>query len=98
LARFVRRVVQPRRLSISAPRPARAIEPEIPYGGWNPTGHQYCTHSISGAGPPHTQIQDDWGVQHVQLATRPDLGQVLLRMKAASLNYRDLLVPTRDLQ
>jgi NADPH:quinone reductase-like Zn-dependent oxidoreductase len=37
-------------------------------------------------------------VQHVQLATRPDLGQVLLRMKAASLNYRDLLVPTRDLQ
>jgi NADPH:quinone reductase-like Zn-dependent oxidoreductase len=45
------------------------------------------------------QIQDDWGMDHLQLATRPDPkpgpGQVLLRMKAASLNYRDLLVPSR---
>ena len=45
------------------------------------------------------QIQDDWGMDHLQLATRPDPkpgpGQVLLRMKAASLNYRDLLVPGR---
>ena len=45
------------------------------------------------------QIQDDWGMEHLQLATRPDPkpgpGQVLLRMKAASLNYRDLLVPDR---
>ena len=45
------------------------------------------------------QIQDDWGMQHLKLATRPDPkpgpGQVLLRMKAASLNYRDLLVPDR---
>ncbi|MGH8738279.1 MAG: zinc-dependent alcohol dehydrogenase family protein [Burkholderiales bacterium] len=45
------------------------------------------------------QIQDDWGMEHLKLATRPDPkpgpGQVLLRMKAASLNYRDLLVPNR---
>lgn len=45
------------------------------------------------------QIQDDWGFDHLQLATRPDPrpgpGQVLLRMKAASLNYRDLVVPNR---
>ncbi len=45
------------------------------------------------------QIQDDWGMEHLQLATRPDPrpgpGQVLLRMKAASINYRDLVVPNR---
>jgi NADPH:quinone reductase-like Zn-dependent oxidoreductase len=45
------------------------------------------------------QIQGDWGMDHLQLATRPDPrpgpGQVLLRMKAASLNYRDLVVPNR---
>jgi len=45
------------------------------------------------------QIQDDWGMEHLKLATRPDPrpgpGQVLLRMKAASLNYRDLVVPMR---
>lgn len=45
------------------------------------------------------QIQDDWGMDHLQLAVRPDPkpgpGEVLLRMKAASLNYRDLLVPGR---
>jgi NADPH:quinone reductase-like Zn-dependent oxidoreductase len=45
------------------------------------------------------QIQDDWGMEHLKLATRPDpkpgSGQVLLRMRAASLNYRDLLVPGR---
>ena len=45
------------------------------------------------------QIQDDWGMEHLRLATRPDPmpgpGQVLLRMKAASINYRDLLVPSR---
>jgi NADPH:quinone reductase-like Zn-dependent oxidoreductase len=45
------------------------------------------------------QIQDDWGFDHLRLATRPEprpgAGQVLLRMKAASLNYRDLLVPNR---
>lgn len=45
------------------------------------------------------QIQDDWGLEHLQLATRPEPtpgpGQVLLRVKAAALNYRDLLVPER---
>ena len=45
------------------------------------------------------QIQDDWGMDHLQVATRPDPkpgpGQVLLRMKAAALNYRDLVVPVR---
>lgn len=45
------------------------------------------------------QIQGDWGMANLQLATRPDprpgAGQVLVRMKAASLNYRDLVVPDR---
>jgi len=45
------------------------------------------------------QIQDQWDMDHLRLATRPEPnpgpGQVLLRMKAASLNYRDLLVPFR---
>jgi NADPH:quinone reductase-like Zn-dependent oxidoreductase len=45
------------------------------------------------------QIQDDWGLDHLKLATRPDPkpgpGQVLLRMRAATLNYRDLVVPNR---
>jgi len=45
------------------------------------------------------QIQDDWGMEHLQLATRPEPkpgpGEVLLRMKAAALNYRDLVVPDR---
>jgi NADPH:quinone reductase-like Zn-dependent oxidoreductase len=45
------------------------------------------------------EIRGDWGFDHLQLGTRPDPqpgpGQVLLRMKAASLNYRDLVVPNR---
>jgi NADPH:quinone reductase-like Zn-dependent oxidoreductase len=45
------------------------------------------------------QIQDDWGFEHLRIAERPDPrpgpGEVLLRMKAASLNYRDLVVPLR---
>jgi len=45
------------------------------------------------------EIRDDWGFDHLQLGTRPDPqpgpGEVLLRMKAASLNYRDLVVPNR---
>jgi len=45
------------------------------------------------------QIQDDWSMDHLRIAQRPDPkpgpGEVLLRMKAASLNYRDLLVPLR---
>ncbi|HXF45925.1 MAG TPA: NAD(P)-dependent alcohol dehydrogenase [Burkholderiaceae bacterium] len=45
------------------------------------------------------QIEGDWGFDHLKLATRPEPkpspGQVLLKMKAASLNYRDLVVPNR---
>jgi NADPH:quinone reductase-like Zn-dependent oxidoreductase len=45
------------------------------------------------------QIQDDWGLEHLRLANRPDprpgASEVLLRMRAASLNYRDLVVPNR---
>jgi len=45
------------------------------------------------------QIQDDWSMDNLTLTERPEPepgpGQVLLRMKAASLNYRDLLVPQR---
>ena len=45
------------------------------------------------------QLQDDWSIDHLTLTDRPKPeagpGQVLLQMKAASLNYRDLLVPQR---
>lgn len=45
------------------------------------------------------QIQDDWGFDHLQIATRPDpkpgAGQVLVAMQASSVNYRDLVVPNR---
>ena len=45
------------------------------------------------------QIQDDWSMDNLVLKERsmsePGAGQVLLKMKAASLNYRDLLVPQR---
>ncbi len=45
------------------------------------------------------QIQDDWGFDHLKLATRdvPEPGphEVLLKMKASSLNFRDLVVPDR---
>lgn len=45
------------------------------------------------------QIQDNWSIDNLTLTERPDPepgpGQVLLRMKAASLNYRDLVVPRR---
>ncbi len=45
------------------------------------------------------QVQDDWTMDHLRLAERPEPspgpGQVVLRMKAASLNFRDLLVPKR---
>ncbi|MDH6186886.1 NAD(P)-dependent alcohol dehydrogenase [Polaromonas sp. CG_23.6] len=45
------------------------------------------------------QIEGDWGMEHLKLSSRaepvagPD--QVLVRMKASSLNYRDLVVPAR---
>ncbi len=45
------------------------------------------------------QIEGDWGIQNLKLSTRPDptpaAGQVLLRMKASSVNYRDPIVPER---
>ena len=45
------------------------------------------------------QIEGGWGIDHLVLSSRPDPrpgpGEVLLRMKAASLNYRDLVVPDR---
>jgi NADPH:quinone reductase-like Zn-dependent oxidoreductase len=45
------------------------------------------------------EIRGDWSFDHLQPGTRPEPrpgpGEVLLRMKAASLNYRDLVVPVR---
>jgi NADPH:quinone reductase-like Zn-dependent oxidoreductase len=45
------------------------------------------------------QIQDDWSMEHLKVAERtqpkPGPGEVLLHMKAASVNYRDLVVPLR---
>ena len=45
------------------------------------------------------QIEGEWGMDHLKLSTRPEPvpgpGQVLLKMKASSLNYRDLVVPDR---
>lgn len=45
------------------------------------------------------QIQDDWSIDNLTLTQRPEPqvgpGQLVLRMKAAALNYRDLLVPQR---
>ena len=42
------------------------------------------------------QIENDWGFDHLRLAQRPEPvagpGQVLVRMRASSLNYRDLVV------
>jgi len=42
------------------------------------------------------ELRDDWGLENLQLSTRPDPtpepGQVILRMRASSLNYRDLVV------
>ncbi|HUL68502.1 MAG TPA: NAD(P)-dependent alcohol dehydrogenase [Burkholderiaceae bacterium] len=44
-------------------------------------------------------IEDEWNIDHLRLTTRPEPrpgpGQVLLRMKAASLNYRDMYVIVR---
>jgi len=45
------------------------------------------------------QIEGDWGLGHLRLGDRPDPnpgpGQVLLKMRASSLNYRDLVVLDR---
>jgi NADPH:quinone reductase-like Zn-dependent oxidoreductase len=45
------------------------------------------------------QIEGEWGMDHLRLSTRPKPqagpGQVVVQMKASSLNYRDLVVPNR---
>jgi NADPH:quinone reductase-like Zn-dependent oxidoreductase len=46
------------------------------------------------------EVRDDWTMDHLRPGERPDPGppaatQVLLRMRAAALNYRDLIVPLR---
>ena len=45
------------------------------------------------------QIEGEWGIDHLKLSLRPEPkvrdGQVLVRMRASSLNYRDLVVPER---
>lgn len=45
------------------------------------------------------QIVGNWGLEHVERGTRPDpepgRGEVLLKMRASSLNYRDLVVLDR---
>ena len=45
------------------------------------------------------QIQDDWSIDHLKIVEReqpePGPGEVLLQVKAASINYRDLVVPLR---
>ncbi|MBL8344224.1 MAG: NAD(P)-dependent alcohol dehydrogenase [Rubrivivax sp.] len=45
------------------------------------------------------QIEGEWGMDHLKLSTRPEpkagLGQVVVKMGASSLNYRDLVVPNR---
>jgi NADPH:quinone reductase-like Zn-dependent oxidoreductase len=45
------------------------------------------------------EIQGEWDIDHLRLVTRPEPrpgpGQVLLRMKAASLNFRDTYVIVR---
>lgn len=45
------------------------------------------------------QIEGDWGMDNLKLSQRPEPvagpGQVLVRIKASSLNYRDLVVPDR---
>ena len=45
------------------------------------------------------QIEGDWGMDHLKLSTRPEPkagpGQVVVKMNASSLNYRDLVVPNR---
>ena len=45
------------------------------------------------------QIENDWGMDNLKLSTRPEpkagIGQVIVKMKSSSLNFRDLLVPER---
>jgi NADPH:quinone reductase-like Zn-dependent oxidoreductase len=45
------------------------------------------------------QIEGDWGMDNLKLSSRPEPkagpGQVVVKMNASSLNYRDLVVPNR---
>jgi len=45
------------------------------------------------------QIEEDWGIDNLRLAERPDpvpgANEVLISMRAAALNARDLIVPER---
>jgi len=45
------------------------------------------------------QIEGEWGIDHLKLSKRPEPkardGEVLVRMRASSLNFRDLVVPER---
>ena len=45
------------------------------------------------------QIESDWGMDHLVLSSRPEPKagprQVVVKMAASSLNYRDLVVPNR---
>ena len=45
------------------------------------------------------QVEDNWSTEHARISSRPDPqagpGEVLIKMKASALNYRDLLVPER---
>jgi NADPH:quinone reductase-like Zn-dependent oxidoreductase len=45
------------------------------------------------------QIEGEWGMDHLKLSTRPEPkagpGQVVVKMGASSLNYRDLVVPNK---
>jgi NADPH:quinone reductase-like Zn-dependent oxidoreductase len=45
------------------------------------------------------QIEGDWGMDNLRLTVRPEPApgphQVIIRMKASSLNFRDLVVPER---
>ena len=45
------------------------------------------------------QIEGEWGLEHLKLSTRPTpkpaAGQVLVKMKASSVNFRDPIVPER---
>ena len=45
------------------------------------------------------QIEGEWGLDHIKLGERPDPepgpGEVLIRMKAASVNFRDTVMVNR---
>ncbi|CAM3507443.1 MULTISPECIES: zinc-dependent alcohol dehydrogenase family protein [Cupriavidus] len=44
------------------------------------------------------QVEQDWSIEHLQMASKPmpqpATGEVRLKMRAAALNYRDLIIPS----